>query len=197
MPYPVGVAGRAGSTTEALPDEVLMARYAEGDAESFEILFQRYEARAYAYFLRRTGLPDRAQDLYQLLFLRIHRARDRYDPTRPFASWFFEIARRLLLDDSRRAFRAREVPFDGWEPVVEAPSSEDRLWQREALGSLMAPLSEVERYVLIGAKVEGRAYAELAADLERSVPAVRKIASRALQRLRHGVRTAVPVQDPI
>ena len=59
------------------PDENLMARDAAGDAEAFDELFRRYEPRAYVFFLKRTGSPQRAEDLYQELFLRIHRARDR------------------------------------------------------------------------------------------------------------------------
>jgi len=73
-------------------DETLMARYADGDARAFGELFRRYEPRAYASFLKRTASPERAQDLYQELFLRIHRARDRYDAERPFAPWLFQIA---------------------------------------------------------------------------------------------------------
>ena len=66
-------------------DETLMRRYADGDGAAFEALFRRYEPRAYAYFLRRTGSAERARDLFQELFLHVHRARDRYDPARPFA----------------------------------------------------------------------------------------------------------------
>ena len=88
-----------------------MARYADGDTESFDPLFQRYEARAYSFFLKRTGSPERAEDLYQELFLRIHRARHRFDAARPFAPWLFQIAHPLLVDDQRRAHRSYEVPI--------------------------------------------------------------------------------------
>ncbi len=169
---------------EAVPDEMLMARYADGDARAFEELFRRYEPRAYAYFVKRTGSPERAEDLYQVLFLRIHRARDVYDPARPFAPWFFQIARRLLVDDSRRGFRTHEVPIHDRDPQVEVLGSEDRLADRERVDLLLQNLSPEERYVLVAAKVGGVGYPALADDLGKSVVAVRKTASRAMQRLR-------------
>ena len=73
-----GTARRANRQEE--PDEILMARYAAGDLEAFDELFQRYERCVYFFFLTRTDSPQRAEDLYQELFLRIHWARDRYDP---------------------------------------------------------------------------------------------------------------------
>jgi RNA polymerase sigma-70 factor (ECF subfamily) len=172
------------STAPEAPDEALMARYADGDTEAFEQLFRRYEGRVYAFFARRTGSPERAQDLYQELFLRIHRARDRFDAERRFAPWLFQIAQRLLIDDQRRAHRSHEVPIDDREPSTECTNSEEQLGERELLGQALATLSREERHVLLSSKVAGVGYPELAAQLGKSVEAVRKMASRTLQRLR-------------
>jgi RNA polymerase sigma-70 factor (ECF subfamily) len=161
-----------------------MARYADGDVGGFDELFRRYEARVHAFFLRRTGSVERARDLYQDLFLRVHRARDAYDPSRPFAPWLFQIAHRLLVDDQRRAYRAHEIPMDDRERHARQPGSEDRLADREQLGQILDALSSDERYVVLASKLEGVGYAELAACLGKSVDAVKKMASRATQRVR-------------
>ncbi len=55
---------------------------------------------------------------------------------------------------------------------------------REHLAQVLAVLSSDERYVLVSAKGEGIGYAELAVALGKSVDAVKKLASRAMQRLR-------------
>lgn len=165
-------------------DETLMARYADGDGEAFDELFRRYERRAYGFFVRRTGSPERAQDLYQELFLRIHRARDRYDPSRPFTPWLFQIANRLLVDDLRRAFRSHEVSLGDREPRSLRQEGEAIVANREQLAQLLDGLSPEERYVVLSAKVEGIGYPELAERLGKSVDAVKKMASRAVQRLR-------------
>jgi RNA polymerase sigma-70 factor (ECF subfamily) len=185
---------RTVAADQSASDEALMARYARGDAQAFQKIFDRYESRAYRYFLTRTRSEARAADLYQELFLRVHRAREAYDPTRSFAAWFFQIARRLWIDELRREkVRRLEVPLE--EDVAACGSlvrTEQRLVAAEdALGAL-AQLSEVERYVLVSAKLEGRSYADLARELGRTVVAVKKMASRAMQRLRSGAGTAVP-----
>ena len=169
-----------------LPDEVLMARYARGDAAAFEQLFERYEARTYRFFLIRARSEQRAADLYQELFLRIHRARASYDPSRSFAAWFFQIARRLWIDELRRsAVRSCEIALADEAMPCEVRSLPEReLAAVQDARAALEQLSEVERYVLISAKVEGRSYLDLAGELGRSVVAVKKLASRAMQRLR-------------
>ena len=164
-------------------DEVLMERYVGGDPAAFDELFRRYEPRAFSYFLRRTGSPDRAQDLYQDLFLRIHRARDIYDSRRPFSPWFFQIAHRLLIDDQRRISRSQELSIeDRPQDAIAAPSRD--VSQRDELEQLLEGLSADERYVLVRSKGEGVGYAELASQLGRSIDAVKQMASRATRRLR-------------
>jgi RNA polymerase sigma-70 factor (ECF subfamily) len=161
-----------------------MRRYVDGDPEAFDELFRRYEPRAFSFFLKRTHSRDRARDLYQELFLRIHRARDRFDPARPFAPWFFQIAHRLLVDDQRRAYRSHEVSIEDRNCRSQRPDPHDEVADREQVGQILDGLSAEERYVLISAKVEGAGYPELAAQLGKSVDAVKKLASRAMQRLR-------------
>jgi RNA polymerase sigma factor (sigma-70 family) len=173
---------RHSAALNEVPDETLMEKYADGDTGAFEELFRRFEPRAYFYFTRRTGSPERARDLYQELFFRIHRARQGYDAARAFAPWFFQIAHRLWVDDQRRSYRAREVAIGEHEPC--GTGSRDEVADRELLGQMLDTLSAGERYVLVSAKVEGIAYSKLARDLGKSADAVKKMASRALQRLR-------------
>jgi len=161
-----------------------MRRYAAGDGAAFEALFRRYEARTYAYFLRRTGSAQRARDLFQELFLHVHRARDRYDPDRPFAPWFFQIAHHLLVDDRRRAFRAREVPLAQRDPSAPGERADEQAARREQIDAALRVLSPEERFVFVAARLGSVGYPELAARLGKSVEAVRKIASRCLRRVR-------------
>ena len=168
---------------EEVHDETLMERYVEGDAAAFHELFRRYEGRAFAFFARRTRSADRAEDLYQELFLRIHRARHAYDPRRPFAPWFFQIARHLLIDDERRAFRNHEVSLDEFASNTSDAQRVDPIADRQWLAQLLGSLSETDRYVLLAAKGDGVSHAELADQLGKSVDAVNKMASRALRRL--------------
>ena len=71
---------RGARAVVELSDETLMDLYARGDGLAFDELFARYQQRAYAFFLRHTRSEDRAAELYQELFLRLHCAREGYDP---------------------------------------------------------------------------------------------------------------------
>lgn len=165
-------------------DESLMERYVAGDGAAFDTLFRRYETRAFAYFARRTRSRDRALDLYQELFLHVHSRRHGYDARRPFAPWFFQIAHHLLIDDARRAYRSHEIAFDGSVGSASFASEADAVADHEQLAQLLAGLSESEREILIAAKLEGVGYAELAVEQGKSVVAIKKMISRALQRVR-------------
>ncbi len=177
------ISNRRASLRE-VPDETLMERYVSGDAGAFDELFRRYEPRVYGFFFKRACSRERAEDLYQELFLRVHRARDSYDPERAFAPWVFQIAHRLLVDDSRRAYRSHEISIGERDPRVLGASHDDELGDREQLAQILAALSAEERYVLVSAKAEGIGYPELASQLGKSADAVKKMASRAMQRLR-------------
>jgi RNA polymerase sigma-70 factor (ECF subfamily) len=165
-------------------DGELMGLYAHGSHRAFEELFRRYEGRAHGYFLRRVRCEARARDLYQDLFLRLHRFRHGYDPSRPFEPWFFHIAHGVLVDDWRRRHRQAEVGLEVAGLVSPAPDPEQRAAARSESERQLERLSEEEIRILVDAKVFGLEYSEIAAALSKSVAAVKQIASRSLRRLR-------------
>ena len=165
-------------------DSDLMRRYAQGNPEAFEELFRRYERRAYAYFLRRTQSVDRAQDLYQELFLRIHRFRSSFDPALEFKPWFYRIASRVLVDDFRRQHSALPgQQFESGDPSYD-PDVEGHAILAERTASLLSALSQEQRDVLVASKIIGMEYAEISDRLGRSLDAVKQAASRTLRKLR-------------
>lgn len=161
-----------------------MERYAQGDKAAFDELFQRYERRVYAYFVRRTGSPDRAQDLYQELFLRVHRFRHTFEAGGRFSSWFFRVASRVAIDDARRRKgHGALVPVERLDAEVPA-AAEVAAVSRDLVRCALARLSAEQADILIAAKVDGRGYREIARRVGRSTSAVKQIASRALRGLR-------------
>jgi RNA polymerase sigma-70 factor (ECF subfamily) len=156
---------RRRATSRRVPDEEFMRQYADGKAGAFAELFRRYERRAFSYFVKRTLSSARAQDLYQYLVLRVNRARDLYEPSRAFDPWFFQIARHLLLDNQRLAYRTREVGMAHLESCSDRAESSGHDGDREAVRRLLAGLSAEERYVVYSAKVAGLTFPELATEI--------------------------------
>ena len=165
-------------------DERLMERYADDEAAAFGELFARYERRAYALFLARTRSAERAWDLYQDLFLRLHRFRHTYRAGEPFAPWFFQIARRVLVDELRRASASREAPLLEEPEAGSGSGAAERVANLEHAERLLRALSPEQARVVLAAKVEGRGYSEIAERAGKSVAAVKQVASRALRSLR-------------
>jgi RNA polymerase sigma-70 factor (ECF subfamily) len=166
-----------------VPDRELMDRYAHGDTRAFEELFQRYEGRAYGYFLRRSRSSDRARDLYQELFLRLHRFRERFDPRQEFAPWFFQIARRVWLDELRRVHR-ESLSDQPASEFADEPVAERWLSAREEVGELLATLPAAHAQVAVATKLGGAGYAELSRQLGKSEAALKQVGARALRKLR-------------
>jgi len=173
---------------EEAPDEILMSRYMDGDEQAFEALFKRYEHRAYAYFRRRAGCEQRAWDMYQEIFLRLHRFRHTYDSSRPFSPWFFQIAHRVLIDDARQSYRSREIALGECPEPSQEAEAEKRVVARQILALLLGSLSKEQARVVMAAKIDGPGYAEIAKGLGKSVDSVKQAASRALRALRSEAR---------
>src|SRR5512145_1398322 len=77
-----------------------MVRVQAGDSEALAALVERYRGPLYAFLWRRAG--DGADDLFQESWIRVARARDRFDRSRRFSTWLFQIANNLCRDRWRR-----------------------------------------------------------------------------------------------
>ena len=74
-------------------DELLMARYAEGNEAAFRAIYARHKGALYRYF-RRQLTEDVANDCFQNLWLRVINARATYRPSAPFRHYLFTLAHR-------------------------------------------------------------------------------------------------------
>jgi RNA polymerase sigma factor (sigma-70 family) len=176
-----------------LSDEMLMERYARGDVAAFRLLFGRYRRPAFEFFRRRTLSSERAADLCQDLFLRLHSARSTFRSGGTFQPWFFRIARHVCIDDLRRGRHAlRHGPVE--EDLIQsrAGDAESQLAVRQSVLFLLQTLPEEQATILYAAKGLGARYDEVAFTIGKSVEAVKQAASRALRRLRSAQETLDP-----
>ncbi|MCW8925130.1 MAG: sigma-70 family RNA polymerase sigma factor [Xanthomonadales bacterium] len=90
-------------------DEQLMRRYARGDAQAFDLLYERHRGPLYRYFLRQVSDTATANDLYQGTWEKIIKARRRYRSNAPFTAWMYRIAHNHLADHYRRLRPVEEL----------------------------------------------------------------------------------------
>ena len=173
--------------------DAAMDRYAAGDNAAFEVVYDLLAPRLCAFLTRQTRNPAIAEDLVQQTLLQMHRARGTFIRGASVTSWAFAIARRLLIDGSRKASRdgldptenqnALEQLKDGEtaDQVVEAKQTASRL--NQAIAAL--PASQRDAFTLV--KGEGLSLAEAAEVLGSTVMAVKLRVFRANEALREAL----------
>lgn len=82
-------------------DEQLMVRYSAGDADAFDVLYQRYKAPLYRFILRQCG-PQAVDELFQDIWLKVINARSDYQVKASFKTWLYHMARNRIIDLYRR-----------------------------------------------------------------------------------------------
>jgi RNA polymerase sigma-70 factor (ECF subfamily) len=123
-------------------DEELIGRVGVGDQDALAELCRRYERPLYRFLARHTGGRD-VEDLYQETWLRAVRAAPRFDPSRRFSTWVFQIAVNLCRDWHRRPPPEPVEPDDNLASTSDAP--EARIDARR----LLAALPEAQRTALL------------------------------------------------
>jgi RNA polymerase sigma-70 factor (ECF subfamily) len=176
------------------PDVVLMARVAQGDEAAFRQIVERHQHAVVGTIAKMLGDPTEAQDLAQLVFLRVWKSARRYQPTAKFTTWLFTVARNLVFNETRRRGRKREVSIEEREAagVVHADASPAARPDQELLdGELRAAvdqaitsLPENQRLAVVLRRYENMPYEEIAVVLGTSVPSVKSLLFRARESLR-------------
>lgn len=160
-----------------------MEAYVDGSEVAFDLLYQRIGSRLFGYLIRLAGERGRAEDLLQITFTKLHRARDSYLRGSPVLPWVFAIARRAFLDERRHArSRQEDLSHDGSlpEPPFEAPPAE----LADVIELALARLPDHYREAIVLTKVTGMSVAEAAEVLGTTRAAVKLRVHRGYKELR-------------
>lgn len=97
-----------------LTDEALVASYAEGSNEAFDILLNRYRSKVFSYIFHIVKNQDVADDIFQETFVKIIMTikQGRYVETGKFSAWVTRIARNLVIDYFRQEKSENLVSID-------------------------------------------------------------------------------------
>jgi RNA polymerase sigma factor (sigma-70 family) len=160
----------------------LLAQFAAGDLEAFEVLFRQHQKEVYAWIVRIVRDSGIAEDLTVETFWRIYKSRARFRPDGNFRAWARRIATNAALDHLRSARRETELPEDlagasGEDPAVRG---ERRKQIKEAFHQLPAKY----RLVATLALIEEEPYESISQAVGISVALVKVRVFRAVRMLR-------------
>lgn len=178
----------------------LMLAWQGGDESAFDRLVEAYSGRVFALLTRFLGASPRREDLVQEVFMRVIRARERYQPTARFSTWLFRIVFNMATNERARSAPRRHLSLDpadgseGGEPSIGDfiidERAEEPLRQLErddvvsAVRAAIADLPEQQRMALILAKYDELPYTEIAVVLDSSEKAIKSMVHRARENLR-------------
>lgn len=167
--------------------ESLVDRAVDGDTEAFGRLYDIYADRIYRHIYYRTANVEDARDMTQEVFARAWQSLPRYRRTStPFLGWLFTISHNRVIDYYRKkkdyAYLNAEVSMDvrGRSPEQSAEQSFDSRMLRRAI----LQLQEDQQRVIVMTFIDGLAYGDIAAVINKSEGNVRVIVHRALKKLR-------------
>jgi RNA polymerase sigma factor (sigma-70 family) len=154
-----------------------MARYCDGDAGAFRELYAAVSTKLFGYLLHMARDRAIAEDLLQLSWLKVHRARAAYVRGADPLPWIYAIAHRTFLDEARRQKRAI-VRVDAEGEVPDRPAEEpapgpDPEMSKRALAALQ-DLPPQQREAVILTKLDGKSIAE-AAEIAGTSPGAMKV----------------------
>ena len=175
-----------------------MLAYANGDATAFDQLYSRHSRPLLQYIANSCGSQADAQELFQDVWMKVIKQRDKYDPAAPFKAWLFTIARNRIIDlfraNTRRA--TMNLGFDDPTPSVVTtvnkplePDEITRIMQsKQLLMEALQLLTPEQRETVLLKHVAGFSIKEIA-ELQTENPETVKSRLRyAFARLRQTLR---------
>lgn len=175
------------------PDAELMLRFQRGDVAAYEELVRRYQGRVVSLAARYLGSATDAEDLAQEVFLRVFRAKERYEPSAKWSTWVY----RITVNASLNYLRGRKVRKKVQGPMPTAPddseadpgfqdpdaaSPHEELEKQEladVLRGIIEKLPDRQRIAILLNKYQGLSYEETAKSMDLTLMAVKSLLTRA------------------
>jgi RNA polymerase sigma-70 factor (ECF subfamily) len=184
------------SETNSEPDDPSIAWMLElksGKESALQKLVERWQTPLLNFFYRSLNSFQAAEDLTQMVFIRLYRAAPGYEPKAKFSTYLFQIARRLLINEYRRAQRK---PLDPWDPadlsMIQGKDSGERYKEiEEAFELALEKLPENQKTAILLLKQQELSYQEIAGTMEASESAVKTWIYRARQFLKQELKDMV------
>jgi RNA polymerase sigma-70 factor (ECF subfamily) len=159
-----------------LDANALIVRHLAGDERAFGEIVRCYRTRLLSFIYRMIGDRERAEDLVQEAFIRIHRHLHRFDSSRKFSTWAYTIASNLAKNELRNRGRnplvyyqsARTRDNEDQRPLQfeDSSSRPDDMYEnrhlKELVDATVERLSPHHREVFVLRELQGKSYEEIA-----------------------------------
>lgn len=164
-----------------------MRRAQQGDEDAYAELLVLLTAATRSYVRSRVRAPvPWIDDAVQETLVGVHHARHTFDGRRPFAPWFYAIARNRMVDVLRREQRVRrhEIVGDAWPESRGASNNAASPVDIDAVRRALTSLSPRQREVVEAIKLRDESVRDIATRLGMTMTSVKVTAHRGYRTLR-------------
>jgi RNA polymerase sigma-70 factor, ECF subfamily len=193
VPRPAGLGRRLGASAglHKLADEELMALVQAGNANAFEVVYDRHCDAAFSLAYRMCGRRASAEDVLQEAFLALWRSGAQYDHTRgSVRNWILRITHNRAVDALRRGV-VRESHLYREEGLLERVAGSERTEaqaleaeQAQEIQGVLRELPREQSRVVELAYFGGFTHTEIASMLQMPVGTVKGRMRLGLAKLR-------------
>jgi RNA polymerase sigma-70 factor (ECF subfamily) len=173
-----------GTAVVSLDERRLLSRHLEGDQRAFAELVRAYRSPVYGYLVR-CGVPSEARDdLFQEIFMKIHRAATSYAPERALQPWLFTIVANTVRSHFRKK-KVESLVFSearATEPESNAPSVDQLTEAKETAAWIERTLEKLpleQREVVVLACIESMSMRDVGEVLDLPQNTVKTLLRRA------------------
>lgn len=148
---------------------------------AFEEIYRRHNKKVYTFLSKRLKSKNDIEDIYQSVFIKIHKSRKSYNPDFDLLKWIYVISRSELYDAcKKRKLKLIQLNDDF---SYESADSQDEI-EFDIDLSKEKQLSPNEKKALELRYLEDREFSEISNTLKTTEQNSRKIISRGLAKLK-------------
>lgn len=174
-----------------LTDEVLISRFASGDASAFDTLLSRHRDYLYGYIYSLVQNTEESEDIFQETFAKaiVTIRNGKYNDQGKFIAYLEHVARNYVIDRYRRRLDVEivspgDVNFDIYnDPRLSDSTIEDDMSYEDLLSDVRRMITELpaeQQDIIRMHYYEGLSYKEIAQQLGISI-------NTALGRMRYAI----------
>lgn len=175
------------------PDNELVLRLLADDIEAFNTLYRRYYQPLYVNISKLIKDTDAVQDILQEVFIVLWEKRQSIHVDQPVSNWLFSISYYQSLKYLKKALK-KQLLFKDVEQcslVNDEPENELNESRMQTIQKAIQQLSPQKQKVLIGCKLAGKSYKEVAEELSISKHTVKEYLTLAMTSLRAIVKLCI------
>jgi len=181
---------------EPLADKELIKHYLKGETQALDFLIEKYLKIIYGFVYKNVGNEAQAEDITQEVFVKVWKNIKKFDQSRDFKPWIFQIAKNTSIDFLRKK---KTIPFSKFENengqnllvdnIVAAPLNLiEKFSDQNTVAVAMQGLTDKEQKIINLRHGDGMSFKEIAETFKEPINTVKSRYRRVLLRLRRNVK---------